>query len=681
MTCEDESPNTDMLVRLSVLTKGPLLERRKDIRKSFVLASLSTYRPESEFEVKDLSNNIKDITKCEMDNENIISILNILEIENIVQHLDGLKYKLTKEVQLPEFKSLTQPAWEEFLNILKKKYVDYDPYIDKDARNIFDSILLRLLTRFTISSNLLANQIESLPIEDFKLIIEEYVSKSFLSKNLSKKYTDLIYSFLGLKSPHLLKFIFDSYSKLINLDLLMREQEMPSINFLENVKFLLVDTSFLAAIMCKTDSVHPLASAVAKQCLNSNIPLYYTLTTKQEMWRAINGSKHEMDSLYQSKRHGIIKSQFVSDFRRQNISWHEYIAILDLWEQVIQNKWQLISIPEEFNLSVDEDISQYVRTTLPIIDSIRYGDRIKNDPNYQPRLRGDLQFNHDAFCLGLIANHRKSLEISTGKKPIGPWFLTFDDLLSVLNATYFRRDNDFGLVIQPRTLLNYLLIYSKIQFEKGDIEAVAEAILKFTARTPDPKLTFDEYTRLVTYKIGLGQADIEILKEIFLASPLRAELERAVELEHGEDADDVVYKIITNQPFVDTILEERRTDEKFKNMAKQYHTIKEELIKKTAALEALERSAKPNIIVTTNVVTNIDVTIQNEVKTLISLLETENAFKDGLLEKPRDISKIEKLKKWLDETKKIVETSKTVSDGIKALLPFVTYLIAKLGGM
>ena len=559
-------------------------------------------------------------------------------------------------------------------------------YIDKDARNVFDSVLLKLLTRFTISSKLLENQIESLPIDNFKLVIEECVKNSSLSKKLLKKYTDIIYSFLGLKSPHLLKFVFDSYSKLINLDLVMLEQEMPSINFLENIKFLLLDTCFLVALMCKTDPLYPLASAVAKQCVNSGIPLYYTSATKQEMWRFITGSKHEMNSLYQSRIHGIIKSQFVSDFRKQNItqniSWPDYITILNSWEQLIKNKLQIIPTPEGFDETVDDDLYQYVRKVLPILDNVKHDDRMRSNPDYQPRLRGDLQFEHDAFCLGVIANNRKSVQVINGKNPIGPWFITFDNLLSVLNPIYLGKgDDDLGLVIQPRTLLNYLLIYSKIQFEKEDTEAVAEAIIKFTARIPDPKLTFDEYTRLVTYKIGLDAVDIEVVKEIFLASPLRTELERAVELEHGEEADDVVYRIITDKTFVETVLEERKSKEKLKIVGENLRKAKEELTKERAAREALERTANQNISVTTTVTVNVDVNIQNDINNLISRLEAENVFKDGLLEKPSDISKIEKLKKWLDHAKTTIETSRTISDGIRALLPIITDLIAKLKGI
>ncbi|MCG2735796.1 MAG: hypothetical protein L6282_05320 [Candidatus Methanoperedenaceae archaeon] len=673
-TITRENDPYNILVRLSVLTKGPLLERRKEIRKSFVLSALSLYRPESEFDVKDLKISIKKITKCELNDEDIISILNYLQKDACVEFIGELKFKLKNVITLPQFNSLTGLAWEEFLIFLKTKYADYDPYIDKDAQNLFNSILLKLLTKFAISSKLLGKQIESLPIDDFKLIIEDQVEQASLSRNLSKKYTDIMYSFLGLKSPHLLQFIFDSYSKLINLDLVLREQEMPPMDLLENIKFLLIDTSFLTALMCKTDPSHPMASAVAKQCINSNIPLYYTLMTQQEMWRFITGSKREMGSLYQSKRYGIIKSQFVSDFRKQQrLSWPEYITILDSWEQLIGNQWKIITTPKDFSTAFDEDISQYILKTLPILDSVRNEDRRQFDHNYQPHLRGEQQIKHDAFCLGVIADHRNSLEIINGKKPMGPWFLTFDNLVSALNATYFRKDDDLGLVIQPRALLNYLLIYSKIQFEKEDIETVAEAIIKFTARTPDPKLDFDEYTRLTTYKIGLGQSDIEVLKEIFLASPLRAELKRAVEFEHGEEADDIVYRIITDKTFVEVILKERRTDEKFKNLAKNYITIKEELTKEKAAREALEKSIKQNISI--EVVTNVQ--IQNEVSTLISLLEAENAFKGGLLNKPSDISKLDKLKSWLDDTKKIIETSTAISGGIKALLPFITYLAAK----
>jgi len=690
MIHDTDAYGSDILVRLSTITKGPLLERRKEIRRSFVYAALSAYQIGSEFEVNDLSTNIKSITKCELGDENIISILNQLKDEGVVQHVGGLKYKIEKNVELPESQQITQPVWDEFLPFLKKQYTDYDRYIDKDARSVFDAVLFKLLTRFEISSRSLESQIESLPIDNFKLIIEEIVKKSSLSTNLSKKYTDIIYLFIVSKSPNLLKLIFKSYSGIINIDLLIREQEIPSIDFLDYIKFLIVDTPVLVALMCGTDPAHPLASAVAKQCERSKIPLYYAPDTKKEMWNFIAGSKHEMGGLSKSKTNRIIRSQFVSDFRKQNISWGDYIATLNSWELLVKSQWQIVPAPEDFKLDdIDDDFYYYVKKNIHILDCARNEKRITSDPNYKPRYREDVQIEHDARCLGAISHIRGSLKVHDGKEPMGPWFLTFDNLVSTLDALYPRRSGDFGFVFQPRTLLNYLLVYSKMEFEEEDQEAVAEAIIKFTARTPDPKLTTEEYTRLITYKIGLGEDDVEVMKEIFLASPLLEELKNALELEHEGEADRVAYRIITDTPFVNGIIKERKTQEKLKRAAKairkkdeDLRETKEKLSMERAAREALERTAKQNIYITTNVVTNIDVNIQNQVDSLISLLDAQNAFKDGLLEKPSDvsISTKEKLKNWLETTRETIETSMTISDGVRALVPLISYLLGQVGG-
>jgi len=156
--CENDR-NFDFLVRLSNITQGPLLERRKEIRKSFVLAALSMFSPESIFQVKDLYNNVKKITQCELDNENIISILNELESEDIVRHLSGLEYKLIKKIEIPDFQQKSQLVWDEFYDFLKNQYKDFDPFIDKDARKVFDCILIELLKRFIISSEPLEHQV------------------------------------------------------------------------------------------------------------------------------------------------------------------------------------------------------------------------------------------------------------------------------------------------------------------------------------------------------------------------------------------------------------------------------------------------------------------------------------------------------------------------------------------
>ena len=672
--CENDR-NFDFLVRLSNITQGPLLERRKEIRKSFVLAALSIFSPESIFQVKDLYDNVKKITRCELDNENIISILNELESEEIVRHLSGLEYQLKKKIEIPDFQQKSQPVWDEFYDFLKNHYKDFDPFIDKDARKVFDCILIELLKRFIISSEPLEHQVESLPIEDFDLLIQEEANKANLSKNLDKVYPNIINTYIHSDSKVFLQFVFENYSNQINIDLITREQEMPFVDFLDDVNFLLVDTPFLTALMCKTDSIHPLAAALAKQCEKSNIPLYYSSKTKNEMFGLISGSKYEMKGLSSRKR-GIFSNQFVADFKRQKISWNDYLIKLESWEQFIELHYQIKLTPASFDVEVDEELYNYIYKVTSLLDMHRNHDRAEHIPDYQPRLRGELQLKHDAFCISLIAKFRKNM-YSDGKKSIGPWFLTFDSLLTYLNETNFRQQNDYGYVIQPRILLNWLLIFSKIQFDDEDKKLVAEAIIKFTARSRENKITLPDYTRLITYKFGLDEKDILIMEEIFLASPLRAELENALDLDHAEDADLIAAKVVSDDKFVETIVGEHRTREKLKNVADILRRTKEDLGKERAAKEALERIQKQSISITANITANIDISIKNEVISLITFLEAENAFKNGQLEKPSDISTTGKLIKWLEGIKATIETSKTMSEGAKALLPIISYLLMK----
>lgn len=679
---ESNGYDSNLLIRISLLTKGPLLARRKEIQKSLVIAGLQLYKPEDIFETNDLAANITKITRCKIDDGVIISILSELTDEKILTHIEGLKYKLNKKVEVPDLSGLLTPAWNEFLLFLKNQYSEYDSYIDKDARVLFEWSMIKLLTRFVDATGpSLENQLEMLPLDDFKSIITENVKDRFLSEILSKTFSTIFCSYLTSKQPILLKILFDFYSSIINIDLVLREQEIPKINF-ENLRFLVVDTPFIVGLLCKTEPIHPLSIAVAKRCLNSQIQLFYTSKTKKEMGDFINGSKKEMTGVLQpSKKYKPIRSQFVADFRRQkNISWPDYVVLLQSWEQLFEKNWKTISIPKELeDMGIDEDIANYVKKILPILDNLRNEARMSSDPNYQPHYRDEPQIEHDAYCIGLVSRIRNDSD-NKEKKLVGPWFLTFDNLLSTLSAAYSGREGGFGFVLQPRTLLNYLLIYSKIQFDEQEKEEVAEAIIRFTARTPDPILTIDEYSRLLTFKVGLEESDIKIVKEILLASPLLEEMRRALEMDRGDSADDVAYRIISDNTFVNIIIGERKTKEKFQRVAAKLQETNAEWMKERAAREALERTKNQYISITTSVTMNVELTIQNEFKKLISLLEAENAFKEGLLEKPSDVSTKDKLKGWLEKAKSTIETTRTISEGIKSLLPYILYLIAKLEG-
>lgn len=668
----------ELIIRIIPLTKNVLVEKRQNIRKSIILAALSRFKEDSIFTVDDLTNKIKDMTKCTINRTIVITNLDDLVKNGTIKHMGQLDYALKKDIDIPAFQEKTEHIWEDFLQHLREKYTDYDTYIDSNARALFDEVLLRLLIKFKISSGALNNQIEILPFGSFKKDIESIIDKYPLSKNLSKKYPDIISTYLQSKSKILLDFIYKFYSCIINTDLVLREQEIPEIDFSSNFKFLLVDTSFLVALMCTTDSLYPLASTIIHQCKKYDMPLYYTYKTQQEMWIFINGSKKEMEGLTTSKK-PVVRSQFVKDLLKQRTSWNDYTIYLNSWQRYVESQHNITPLPKHLENRLDKDIYQYVIKTLPILSTLQIDERTKFNPTYIPRTRNETQIEHDAYCLGLISHIKK--DATEEDVHLGPLFLTFDNLLSGLNTSYLLKEDEFGLLIQPRTMLNYLLIYSKIDFERDEKEYVAQAIIKFTISEPETSLEIEEYIRLTTFKVHLDEPDIEVVKEIFLKSPLLNELKKALKLNRGDLVDDVAYHILSNEGYVNTVIEERRTRERLRMVAKELIGKKEELSKERAAREALERTATQNISITTNINTNINVTIQNEVKNLISLLEAENAFEDGLLEKPSDISTKEKIIGWLKYTKDTIEGSNAVKDGLKALLPFITHLIGKIGGL
>ena len=163
--------NSELLVRLIPITKKEIVEIRKELHLSFVKAALVHFSKNTIFSIRDISNKIENIARCKMEDPLIISILDILHEEKIVEHIEGNKYQIVSEIDLPDFNDITNTTWEEFLTFLKKEKIEYDSFLDKELRNLFDSVVLKFLTKFIISSDPLEKKIDNLPLDDFKSLI------------------------------------------------------------------------------------------------------------------------------------------------------------------------------------------------------------------------------------------------------------------------------------------------------------------------------------------------------------------------------------------------------------------------------------------------------------------------------------------------------------------------------
>jgi hypothetical protein len=82
--------DSELLVRLSALTKGKLLERRKEISKALVKAGLSNMQLEDKFTPRDLSIKIHAISNVKLADEAIISILEDLQTNGYIAHVSDL---------------------------------------------------------------------------------------------------------------------------------------------------------------------------------------------------------------------------------------------------------------------------------------------------------------------------------------------------------------------------------------------------------------------------------------------------------------------------------------------------------------------------------------------------------------------------------------------------------------
>jgi hypothetical protein len=677
----------ELIIRLSIITHGNLVEQRREIRKGLVLAGLHEFDEGSKISLKEISTKIENITKCILSDAEISVILEDLIKENIIEDLGHTQFKIITKTKIPDFSELTQPIWIDFQKFLVKRYSSYDLHLHQKLRGVFDNILLRILSRYA-NSNPLDNKIDTIPIENTSPIVKYELANAFTQKDVKTKFEEIILEYL-LKSPKvLLDFIFKAYIGLINIDLVTREQEMPLIDFSEKIDFLLLDTSFIVPLLCKTDPKYLLSMSLCGQCKKMKIPLYYANRTKFEILRLIDSSKQEASSLHKNARGGS-NNQFIVDFLRQKekTSWSQYIILLDSWEKILNDNWNIKQIPDQLVPPIDLNCQNKMKSFIKIADEFRYQERFGRDIDYQPRLRNEIVYDHDAFCISLIHSYKKHTSKKNQEK--WQWFLTYDNLLSFINYSQIQEYDEIGYVIQPKTLLNYFFAYSKIGFNDEDIEKVKVAILKYTVRESTSELSLDDYSKLVSLKIDFGEENFEIIKSIFLRSPLIDELKRTLLSDHSGDADAISYEILSQPNVADLIKEivysreEKQSDVEVKARLVSELKEKTRLIElKDAQIEAYQTASKTPITIHMNqtMVTNvdIDITIQQNTNLLIELLEKAGAFKENIIERPPSKLSKESIKKWLGNIKEVIEISKDISTEIKNLLPLITLILTNL---
>lgn len=702
---EDECSVVDkqILIKLSNLTKGKILDRRREIRKNILLAALSQYQANDTFEYQGLIDDIYRLTKCRFEKEQVLPILSNLENEDVVESLGEFTYRVTRQIEIPDIKDSMLPVWNEFLQeyILNRK-IRYDPHIHRNAQVAFNEVILKIISQFTTSEPF-ENQVESIPIENLNLLIKSVINDLYFSEDKFKeKLQELIFEYLtseASKNQNLLTLIYSCYGALIDVNLLKLEQEFKNldIDFSNHVRQLLLDTNFIITLLTKTDSKHSLSVALVKQCNKSSIPLMYSSFSKVELNNLIRSVQTELATFGVTNRRSPSDNQLILDYFKHNkehqTSWSQYSAYLDTWESVIQKNWNIQLLQENIAINKDSTICEVVKIALKTYDEVTHSERVNNDNEGHYRQKSEESYNHDAYSVAYISKVKLNIEQNSESKPYGPWFLSYDNRLSAVNKTNLMKINKYGYVIQPRILLNYLHTFTNISIDENEEAEFALALLRYTARVAHPKLTLDEYSQLVAIKIGIGEENTAILKEIFLQSPLIEELQRALTDKNSELADRKAVDIL-NLANVQEMMEkigfsqkEKRDYEKhLERLQSAIRRLKNEQEIKEAEIQFLRNTPTYNYyqniliqyngdIVNIQMDSELDSTIKQKFTAIIQLLESEGAYESNIIEPPP--SKVDRtdIQNYLREVSEKISRS-PVAQGLKDILPIISSTIS-----
>lgn len=599
------------------------------------------------------------------------SILESLEREDVVsQNHDG-GYEITEIPETTSFNSLIDPVWEEFKVQLQEEYdgdVDIH-YTNNDLEKAFYAFFERYLEFLTESSaELVEFETDTIYLEGMENIIEE-ISESHTVRS-DDLFKEQVLKYLEEPSDILLDLINDFYMTAINIDLLSREENLDFGEIPGSGKKLVLDTNVLVALLCKTDNAHPLADSVCKRSSEIGFDLVYTSNTRDELNRFIHGSKREMDGFRTGdKEFEAIRSQFVHDyFKRDDISWSEYIAEVSDWSRLVELNWGITELEE--TPETDSEAFEFARDTLRQLDKTQ-GEKIRESE--------ENKVSHDANILTITKSLR---EKETEKVELGPYLLTLHNKITTVSEIGKENYWDERISLQLRTWLNYLATFTPSDISDVRAKEVATAIIE-SSRSEEPEIDVSNYSRLIAPKAGLESREEDLLADYFINHPLSREMEKALERNRGNRAEELAKEMLEDEERLERFKKLKDQEEKVESLRDSLSELRQdwetEREKRKTYEEMLENQSKIEVHVSASAtasasVQNEVVDLNEEINEFIELLDTRlpESYEDSdLPSPPDDEASIEETEEWLRELKISIAATGAVS----ALEPYAGELV------
>lgn len=602
---------------------------------------------------------------------NANSILESLDTQGVVDQNEDGTYALSSEPDVGSFNELIDPLWNEFRTQVESSNQDIDlHYINSSFEEAFYGFFENYLGFLCDSSVELSEyEVDQFSSSDVESMIEDTIEAYPLHDE--GIFKDELLTYLDAQSEQFLDVINKFYMTAVNIDLLSRETQLNFEEIPGSGKKLLLDTNVLVALLCDTDNSNPLAASVCRRSREIGFDLVYTEDTRNELNRLIHGSKREMSGFRDGdKEFKAIRSQFVHDyFQRDDISWEEYVSEITDWERLVELNWGITKLDEE----VDTDSGTYEFA----YDTFKQLDKTQEDKIRESR---ENKLNHDANIISITVRLREKTSTNVD---LGPYVLTLHNKLSTVGSIGKENYWDDQIVLQLRTWLNYLATFTPSDIAEIDSKEVAIAIFE-SSRSDETNIdSIQEYSRLIAPKAGLDSREEDILADYFVNHPLSREMEKALENNRGDQAEELAKQMLEDEDRLERFAEIESQDEKLEELRDSLSDLRErwetEKEKREQLEDILQKQNKLEINISATA--TADASVQTEIESLndeinefIELLDTRlpSGYEESdLPEPPGSDASVEETEEWLSELKISIASSSAVS----ALEPYAGELL------
>lgn len=655
----------ESLLESAPLFKGRIKDRRSKINENIVKLCLSDFEEDTKFTVDQIKSDIQEKHAIELNSPDIINSLQNLTDDGFISHSSNKEYILDKRPEIDSFDSQFEPVWDEFKQILQTQDIDIDPeFINAATKRAFDDFIFIFFEHIADSAEDIDElNTDTLLIEDYENVINKVIRVNNIQKE--DAFRSALIEYLENPGEKLSEFTDRFYTGIVNYNILKKEEDIPFTEIPASGKQLFIDTNVIVALLCETDSLHPLVLEICERSNSLGFDIYYTKGTVSELNRLIRGSKHEMDNLGSSPSEDIINSQFVQEYINSDEwdSWTDYIEYVQKWQNYLDTS---LNITKYDDVQTDEDIENFTRK------SIRTLERNQDVPDSDRKSVEAVE--HDSELLGTVAAIRKS----SANNSFQPFILSFDTTINSLSSMGDGTFWDKEVVIQPRNWLNYIVTYTSAEVDEKNTETAVRAVLQ-SATQFDKGFSIDEYVKLLIPKMGASSEKKEIIKKYIIESPLSEELTNSLERNDLQSATETTKEIFADKEWLETFEHIHDKTEQLRHARETVEEFEERYEKEKELREIYESAlTDENKVINLDKILksseNIDpnelAEVSNEVNSFISLLDSQMENDWRYVELPRPPGhpeEIEEVIQWLDDVVRVLSSTNDLSRGVNSL--------------